>query len=176
MDPKINPEMMEMYAEVNARGGVLEPEGIVQIKYRRAKILATMERLDAPYRELKTTLNGPNISNSEKLIVQSKLEAREKEMYPHYYAAALSFAELHDTPERMYAKGAISRIISWKESRRVFYWRLLRRISEENIITEFDKIGGCELTSRPAMKLLLKKWFIEDSLRKSFDHQTIASL
>lgn len=32
LDPSINPEQMEMYADEEARGGVLEPEGIVEIK------------------------------------------------------------------------------------------------------------------------------------------------
>ncbi|KAJ2120276.1 acetyl-coenzyme-A carboxylase [Coemansia sp. RSA 720] len=32
VDPTINPEMMEMYADSKSRGGVLEPEGIVEIK------------------------------------------------------------------------------------------------------------------------------------------------
>ncbi len=37
---------MEMYADVDARAGVLEPEGIVEIKMRRDKLLGLMERLD----------------------------------------------------------------------------------------------------------------------------------
>jgi hypothetical protein len=38
IDPTINPEQMEMYADVDARAGVLEPEGLVEIKMRRDKI------------------------------------------------------------------------------------------------------------------------------------------
>ena len=34
LDPSINPSKMEMYADPSARGGVLEPEAIVEIKYR----------------------------------------------------------------------------------------------------------------------------------------------
>jgi acetyl-CoA carboxylase/biotin carboxylase 1 len=34
VDPSINPEMMEMYVDPTARGGILEPSGIVEIKYR----------------------------------------------------------------------------------------------------------------------------------------------
>ena len=33
-DPSINPGKMEMYADPSARGGVLEPEATVEIKYR----------------------------------------------------------------------------------------------------------------------------------------------
>ena len=39
LDPSINADgQMEMYADVEARAGVLEPEGIVEIKMRRDKI------------------------------------------------------------------------------------------------------------------------------------------
>ncbi|OLP78355.1 Acetyl-CoA carboxylase, mitochondrial, partial [Symbiodinium microadriaticum] len=34
IDPAINPDKMEMYADVDARGGILEPPGIVEVKYR----------------------------------------------------------------------------------------------------------------------------------------------
>ena len=34
VDPSINSEMMELYADPTARGGVLEAAGIVEIKYR----------------------------------------------------------------------------------------------------------------------------------------------
>jgi acetyl-CoA carboxylase/biotin carboxylase 1 len=34
VDSSINPDMMEMYVDPTARGGILEPSGIVEIKYR----------------------------------------------------------------------------------------------------------------------------------------------
>ena len=34
IDPAINPDKMEMYADVDSRGGILEPPGIVEVKYR----------------------------------------------------------------------------------------------------------------------------------------------
>ena len=45
-----------MYADVDARAGVLEPEGIVEIKMRRDKIQTLMERLDSTYASLKWEL------------------------------------------------------------------------------------------------------------------------
>ena len=39
VDPTINADQMEMYADVNARAGVLEPQGMVGIKFRREKLL-----------------------------------------------------------------------------------------------------------------------------------------
>lgn len=34
IDPTINPTRMEMYADKNSRGGILEPPGICEVKYR----------------------------------------------------------------------------------------------------------------------------------------------
>lgn len=39
VDPAINPDMMEMYADKDSRGGVLEPEGTVEIKFRTTEQL-----------------------------------------------------------------------------------------------------------------------------------------
>jgi len=48
LDPSINAEgQMGMYADVEARAGVLEPEGIIEIKMRRDKITQLMERMDS---------------------------------------------------------------------------------------------------------------------------------
>ncbi len=45
-DPSINPSVMEMYADPTSKGGVLEPEATVEIKYRAKDVRKTMERLD----------------------------------------------------------------------------------------------------------------------------------
>ena len=37
---------MEMYADPTSKGGVLEPEATVEIKYRAKDVRKTMERLD----------------------------------------------------------------------------------------------------------------------------------
>lgn len=41
LDPSINAEHMEMHADIDARADVLEPEGIIEIKMRRDKIVWT---------------------------------------------------------------------------------------------------------------------------------------
>ena len=42
----------------NSRGGVLEPEGTVEIKYRKKDLVKTMARLDKQYSELITKLKS----------------------------------------------------------------------------------------------------------------------
>lgn len=44
VDSQINPTHVETFADPRARGGVLEPEGVVEIKYRERELIATMHR------------------------------------------------------------------------------------------------------------------------------------
>jgi acetyl-CoA carboxylase/biotin carboxylase 1 len=134
IDPTINPDQMEMYADEDARGGVLEPEGIVNIKYRRDKQLDTMARLDATYGELRRSLEDQSLSKEQLSEIKAKMAAREEQLLPVYLQIALQFADLHDRAGRMEAKNTIRHPLTWKNARRFFYWRLRRRLSEELIV------------------------------------------
>ncbi|XP_049883626.1 acetyl-CoA carboxylase isoform X2 [Pectinophora gossypiella] len=46
VDPSVNATRMEMYADNEARGGILEPEGTVEVKFKPRDILKTMHRMD----------------------------------------------------------------------------------------------------------------------------------
>ncbi|KAJ9106305.1 hypothetical protein QFC21_001450 [Naganishia friedmannii] len=135
LDPSINPEHMEMYADKEARGGVLEPEGIVEIKYRKDKILATMARLDSEYAQLKAASTDTTKSADEQSAAQDKLLAREKHLWPTYQQIALLYSDLHDRTGRMEAKGC-ARAAEWSEARRYFYWRLRRRLNEAHMLNK----------------------------------------
>ncbi|EGC41773.1 acetyl-CoA carboxylase [Histoplasma capsulatum var. duboisii H88] len=134
IDPTINPEQMEMYADEESRGGVLEPEGIVNIKYRRDKQLDTMARLDPEYGELKKALSDKSLPDDQLSKIKAKMTAREEQLLPVYMQIALQFADLHDRAGRMEAKGTIRKPLQWRNARRFFYWRLRRRLSEELIL------------------------------------------
>jgi acetyl-CoA carboxylase/biotin carboxylase 1 len=125
---------MEMYADEESRGGVLEPEGIVNIKYRREKQLDTMARLDQTYGDLRRALKDKSLSASEQSDIKVKMAEREELLLPVYMQVALQFADLHDRSGRMEAKGTIRKALCWREARRYFYWRLRRRLSEELIL------------------------------------------
>lgn len=131
---------MEMYADEDARGGVLEPEGIVNIKYRRDKQLDTMARLDPVYGELKRSLADKSLSSEQLSDVKVKMSERESLLLPVYSQISLQFADLHDRAGRMQAKGTIRMPLRWKESRRFFYWRLRRRLNEEMIVKKLASI------------------------------------
>jgi len=116
IDPTINPSMMRMYASENARGNVLEPEGTVEIKFRRPDLIKAMKRNDPLYASLEE--DSP------------EARAREKELMPVYNQVAVHFASLHDTPGVMRQKGVISSVVPWAQSRAFFYSALRERLAE----------------------------------------------
>ena len=48
---------MEMYADEESRGGVLEPQGTVEIKFRKREIIKLIERTDPEYAAIKSKLS-----------------------------------------------------------------------------------------------------------------------
>lgn len=75
---------------------MLEPEGIVEIKLRKDKILAMMERLDETYRTLKAKSSDASLSAADAATVKADLTTREKTLMPLYQQIALQFADLHE--------------------------------------------------------------------------------
>ncbi|KAM4057331.1 acetyl-CoA carboxylase domain-containing protein [Hirsutella rhossiliensis] len=134
VDPTINPTAMEMYADVESRGGVLEPEGMIGIKFRKEKQLETMARMDPTYAGLRKQLDEKKLSPEEAAEVKKQMVAREKQLLPVYAQIAVQFADLHDRAGRMKAKGAVRDVLEWTGARRFFYWRLRRRLNEEYIL------------------------------------------
>lgn len=159
VDPTINSDMMEMYADVESRAGVLEPEGMVGIKFRRDKLVAAMERLDPEYKKLKEKVTSAEKSgekgSEENVKAAAKLQQREKLLMPIYQQISVQFADLHDRSGRMLAKGVITKELQWKDSRRFFFWRLRRRLNEEYL---FRKIGAIAQKSRLEKVARLKSW------------------
>ena len=97
LDPSINAEgQMEMYADVEARAGVLEPEGIIEIKMRRDKIVGLMDRLDSQYAQLKKDSKDPSKTPEEIAATVDQLEKRETLLQPTYKQIALLYADLHE--------------------------------------------------------------------------------
>lgn len=157
---------MEMYADEDARGGVLEPEGIVNIKYRRDKQLDTMARLDPTYAELKQKLADKSLTKDQQSDIKVKMTERETLLLPVYSQISHQFADLHDRAGRMKAKGTIRQALRWREARRFFYWRLRRRLNEESVIKKMASSSTRGPTGRDHNMELLKAW----SGVANFDH------
>ncbi|KAF4635320.1 hypothetical protein G7Y89_g2785 [Cudoniella acicularis] len=158
VDPTINADYMEMYADEDARGGVLEPEGIVNIKYRRDKQLETMARLDPEYAELRKQMADKSLSQEQLSSVKIKATAREQLLLPVYMQIALQFADLHDRAGRMKAKNVIRQSLQWREARRFFYWRVRRRVNEEYIMKRMSSASKNPLASRARHLETLAAW------------------
>ncbi|KAF8141976.1 acetyl-CoA carboxylase [Boletus edulis] len=152
LDPSINASKMEMYADVDARAGVLEPEGIVEIKMRRDKILSLMERLDSTYASLKAASKDPNKTEEEKTAASNALAERETFLQPTYKQIALLYADLHDRTGRMEAKGC-AKPATWKETRRFFYWALRARLARSEALAQLAD-SNPEATPELLQKLL----------------------
>lgn len=147
-----------MYADEEARGGVLEPEGIVGIKYRRDKQLETMARLDTTYGDLRRRAAEKGLSASELSDIKVKMAAREELLLPVYSQISLQFADLHDRAGRMKAKNVIRSSLKWREARRFFYWRVRRRLNEEYIIKKMTASNKNPLASRARHIETLSAW------------------
>jgi acetyl-CoA carboxylase/biotin carboxylase 1 len=149
---------MEMYADEDARGGVLEPEGIVNIKYRRDKQLETMARLDPEYGSLRKQLADKSLTPEQVKVVKEKATAREQLLLPVYMQVSLQFADLHDRAGRMKAKDVIRQSLVWREARRFFYWRVRRRVNEEYILKRMSHASKNPLASRTRNIETLGAW------------------
>ncbi|XP_061460828.1 acetyl-CoA carboxylase 1 isoform X6 [Rhineura floridana] len=159
IDPTINPRHMEMYADRESRGGVLEPEGTVEIKFRKKDLVKTMRRVDPIYTRLAERLGTPELSPAERKELETKLKDREEFLIPIYHQVAVQFADLHDTPGRMQEKGVITDILEWKTSRTFFYWRL-RRLLLEDLVKKKIHDANPELTDGQ-IQAMLRRWFVE---------------
>ncbi|XP_067350310.1 acetyl-CoA carboxylase 1 isoform X6 [Channa argus] len=159
IDPTINPRHMEMYADKDSRGGVLEPEGTVEIKFRRKDLVKTMRRVDPVYMGLAERLGTPELNPNDRKELETKLKEREEFLLPIYHQVAVQFADLHDTPGRMQEKGVITDILEWQTSRHFFYWRL-RRLLLEDTVKRKIQVANSELTDGQ-VQAMLRRWFVE---------------
>lgn len=173
-----------MYADKDSRGGVLEPEGTVEIKYRFKDLKKTINRLDAKCIELHKKISSETVQLQSKETefsaseltalkqrihaLEKELEAREKYLTPVYHQISVQFADLHDTPGRMLNKNVISGVIEWRTSRKFFYWRLRRLLVQDHVIKQIKKNSKDEINWIQAKKLLMG-WFEEANLAKSIN-------
>ncbi|GAU24570.1 hypothetical protein TSUD_149110 [Trifolium subterraneum] len=167
VDSRINSDHIEMYAERTAKGNVLEPEGMIEIKFRTRELLECMRRLDQQLITMKEKLQEAKSNKDFGTYdsVQQQIKLREKQLLPLYTQIATKFAELHDTSLRMAAKGVIREVLDWRNSRSVFYRRLHRRIGEHSLINSVRDAAGDQLSHVSAMNLL-KDWYVSSDIAK----------
>jgi acetyl-CoA carboxylase/biotin carboxylase 1 len=136
VDPTINEAKMEMYADKESRGGILEPPGICEVKFRSKDQIAAMHRLDPILANL---AEDPEKNKDE-------IKKREANLLPMYTQVAHEFADLHDRSGRMKAKGVIRDVVEWQNARRYFHGRLTRRLAVDALASRIkEQLGDVEL-------------------------------
>lgn len=126
VDPVINHNgVVEMYCDPTSRGGILEPSGVVEIKFRDNDVRELIRR------------NHPELATMEPKTAREE-EAR---LLPRYRDVAVRFADLHDTHVRMRATGVVRDVIPWVDSRRVFHAKLQRKLKELDIANDLVESG-----------------------------------
>lgn len=133
VDPRINPSSMEMFADCDSRGGVLEPTGTVEIKLRERQLAELAGRLDPKLMLLaeqddSLVKNGVAADAPERVALKDAREKRLNDLMAVYKQVAMHFADLHDTSVRMKKKHAITCSVQWSKAREFFYWRLRRQL------------------------------------------------
>ena len=152
VDPTINEEKMTMFSDPEARGGILEPAGIVEIKFRLADQLKAMHRIDPQLQMLDSELEAAD-STDDTAAIKEQIAAREELLKPVYLQAATEFADLHDKTGRMKAKGVIKEAVPWAESRTYFFYLAKRRIAQDNYVKQL-KAADPSLDSSSALEIV----------------------
>ncbi|KAG2305142.1 hypothetical protein Bca52824_033793 [Brassica carinata] len=172
VDSKINSDYVEMYAEETSGGNVLEPEGMIEIKFRKREMLECMGRLDQKLISLKAKLQEARQTEAYAKVdlIKQQINARKKQLLPLYIQIATKFADLHDTSMRMAAKGVIKSVVEWSGSRWFFYRKLVRRIAESSLVRNVREASGDKLSYKSAMGLI-KDWFCQSDVAKGKEEE-----
>lgn len=159
VDPTINEAKMEMYADPDSRGGILEPAGITEVKFRLPDQLKVMHRLDPQLQLLDVELES-TVDEDTQTDIREQIAAREELLKPVYLQAATEFADLHDKTGRMKAKGVIRDAVPWARSREYFFYRAKRRIAEDNFVAQLQASDSS--LSKEAAEGIIKGMFSGD--------------
>ncbi|OQR99927.1 acetyl-CoA carboxylase [Thraustotheca clavata] len=164
VDPTINADCMEMYADPQGRGGVLEPAGLIEIKYRKPALLATAHRVDATLIRLDAQLAALAENDDTRNGIVREIRLREAKLLPIFTQIATHFGDLHDTPGRMKAKEVIRDVVAWSNARVYFYWRLKRRLEEFRVRRSILNSSNEEMSKGfGATEATLQSWFEEQN-------------
>ncbi|KAH8740617.1 acetyl-CoA carboxylase like biotin dependent carboxylase involved in fatty acid biosynthesis [Cryptosporidium ryanae] len=175
VDSNINPEYIEMYADPTARGSVLEATGIVEIKFRNKALKEWMMRLDPELLSLQEKdqhlhSKGYPIDSAERSSIKDKINKRCGLLMPVYHAAAVHFADLHDTANRMKAKNAICDIVQWKNARVFFIHRIKRQLLLFSLRSDISQKLGIPLLDS---QNIIFQWALDDGIDPNNNTQFI---
>merc|ERR1719199_473576 len=134
LDPSINAEQMEMYADEASRGGILEPPAASTLVWKEQQINDMMHRSDP-------TLQSLDAKAESGQDVAAEIAAREKLLKPLFSQVAVEFCDLHDKAGRMEKVGAIREALNWRTSRAYLHWRIRRRLQETAVTKKLRAVA-----------------------------------
>uniref|UniRef100_A0AC35UAX5 Acetyl-CoA carboxylase n=1 Tax=Rhabditophanes sp. KR3021 TaxID=114890 RepID=A0AC35UAX5_9BILA len=137
VDTKINPNCISMFADTNARGGVLEPEAIVKIKFRQHDLVILMNKLDSLLKSLQKEFDDVNTVESRKVELKKLILTRKNLLLPIYESIAAKFADLHDTTTRLLARDAIKDEVPLEWARDYFYEVLRSELAVNHMAKQY---------------------------------------
>merc|ERR1719311_1170273 len=114
-----------------------------------------MHRLDSKLIQLDQELSAAEdgIDMDDCAPIQAAIRARENQLLPLYVQISHEFADLHDRPGRMKAKGVIRDIVPWARAREYFFWRVRRRLMQDALIKEL-KAADASLSHADCLTML----------------------
>jgi acetyl-CoA carboxylase / biotin carboxylase 1 len=89
VDSRINPHYMDMFADPDCRAGVLEPTGIVEIKFRDTGLASLAERLDPVLKQIthkdqQLAVDGVALDDSRRTLLKESRDKRLQDIIPIY--------------------------------------------------------------------------------------------
>nr|ABC96721.2 acetyl CoA carboxylase [Camellia sinensis] len=162
VDSRINSDHIEMYAERTAKGNVLEPEGMIEIKFRTKELLECMGRLDQQLINLKKKLQEARSTGAHATSESSAAaeQARRSSLPVYTQIATKSLTTGYFT--EMQRRGN-QRSCDWNNCRSFFYKRLRRRVVEGSLIKTVKEASGDQLSHKSATNMI-KKWFLDSKI------------
>merc|ERR1719389_1324198 len=116
----------------------------------------TMHRLDSKLQQLDAELASAEesmVAEEEVETIKKSIQKREAQLMPLYVQISHEFADLHDRPGRMKAKGVIREIVPWKRAREYFFWRVRRRLMQDALVASL-KEADADLSHADCLRML----------------------
>ncbi|MPC07509.1 Acetyl-CoA carboxylase [Portunus trituberculatus] len=136
-------DALREYSQPILVGGVLEPEGTVEIKFKMKDIVKAMSRLDPTIHQLNRALTEPDLPEGQQAAIRKRIKERQELLLPI-----------------MQEKGVIQGVVPWSQSRRILYWRLRRLLAEDSVKKEIRKVQHD--SSDGQIDAMLRRWFFEE--------------
>ncbi|KAL3102143.1 hypothetical protein niasHS_003552 [Heterodera schachtii] len=166
LDTQINPTCITMLADPNCRGGVLEASGIVEIKFREKDLLILLRKCDPKINQLEESLATAS-DPTAKGQLQDEYKRRIEKLLPICRAAAVKFADLHDTTARMLQKGAIHDEVPWQNARNYMHGLISVHSTKLQMARRYLEAIGRGTTNISVDELAIGLQWVDEHLQKS---------